>query len=85
MTEFDWDLAARLGGEATGLPYSGSYGFAPTEMYWPLSHMVAPTAGALQCNDCHGEGDRLDWEALGYYGDPLVWGSRTRMQKIGSR
>ena len=84
-TEFDWDLAARLGGEATGLPYSGSYGFAPTEMYWPLSHMVAPTAGALQCNDCHGEGDRLDWEALGYYGDPLVWGSRTRMQKIGSR
>lgn len=84
-TEFDWDLANRLGSEITGLPYSGSYGFAPTEMFWPLSHMVAPTASALQCNDCHGEGTRLDWEALGYYGDPLVWGGRSRTQKIGSR
>lgn len=84
-TEFNWDLANRLGSEITGLSYSGSYGFAPTEMFWPLSHMVAPTASALQCNDCHGEGERLDWEALGYFGDPLVWGGRSRTQKIGSR
>ena len=52
-TEFDWDLAAKLGSEAAGMDYSGEYGFAPTEMYWPLSHMVAPTENALQCTDCH--------------------------------
>ena len=75
-TEFDWDLAARLGSEAVGLQYSGEYGFAPTEMYWPLSHMVAPKESALQCTDCHSDGSRMDWEALGYYGDPLRWGGR---------
>lgn len=76
-TEFDWDLAARLGAEAAGLAYSGSYDFAPSEMYWPLSHMVVPGEYALQCSDCHGENGRLDWNALGYYGDPLRWGGRT--------
>ena len=36
---------------------------------------------ALQCNDCHGENGRMDWEALGYYGDPIRWGGRS--QTIG--
>ncbi len=76
-TEFDWDLAARLGMEAAGLPYSGEYGFVPTTMYWSLTHMVQPKEQALLCNDCHGENGRMDWEALGYYGDPLRWGGRT--------
>jgi len=76
-TEFDWDQAARLGSEATGLPYSGQFGFAPTEMYWTLTHMVAPKEQALQCASCHGENGRMDWEALGYYGDPIRWGGRT--------
>ena len=75
-TEFDWDLAAQLGSEAAGMEYSGNYGFAPTEMYWNLSHMVVPTNEALQCTECHGDEGRLDWEALGYYGDPLRWGGR---------
>jgi hypothetical protein len=75
-TEFDWDLAARLGSEAVGLDYSGDYGFAPTEMYWPLSHMVAPKENALQCTDCHGEESRMDWIGLDYFGDPLRWGGR---------
>ena len=44
-TEFDWDLAARLGASHRPCRIAGP-GFAPTEMYWPLSHMVAPTAGA---------------------------------------
>ncbi len=76
-TEFDWDLAARLGSEAAGLEYSGQYGFTDTEMYWPLSHMVAPKENALGCYDCHGDDGRLDWEALGYYGDPIRWGGRS--------
>jgi octaheme c-type cytochrome (tetrathionate reductase family) len=75
-TTFDWDSALRNGSAATGLPYSGSYGFAPTEMYWPLSHMVVPADQALQCTACHGENSRMDWEALGYYGDPMIWGGR---------
>ena len=75
-TDFDWDQAARLGSEAAGLPYSGEYGFAPTEMYWTLTHMVAPKENALQCPQCHGANGRLDWEALGYYGDPMTWGGR---------
>jgi octaheme c-type cytochrome (tetrathionate reductase family) len=80
-TEFNWDQAARLGSEATGLAYSGEMGFAPTEMYWVLSHMVAPKEEALQCYDCHGGDGRMDWQALGYYGDPIRWGGRS--QTIG--
>jgi octaheme c-type cytochrome (tetrathionate reductase family) len=75
--DFDWDEAARLGSAATGLPYSGSYDFAPSEMYWPLSHMVSPRQDALQCVDCHQENGRMDWKALGYEGDPVEVGGRT--------
>lgn len=75
-TDFDWDQAARLGAESTGLPYSGSYAFAPTEMAWPLSHMVQTKERSLQCFDCHGTSGRMDWDALGFTGDPLTHGSR---------
>ncbi len=76
--DFDWDEALRLGAEITGMPYSGEFGFANTEMYWPQTHMVAPKTQALQCQACHIEGGRMDWEALGYSGDPIKWGSRDR-------
>jgi octaheme c-type cytochrome (tetrathionate reductase family) len=75
-TTFDWDSAIRLGSQAAGMEYSGDYGFAPTEMHWNLSHMVVPKERALQCSDCHGETERLDWETLGYNGDPIRWGGR---------
>jgi len=78
--DFDWDQALRLGSEITGIPYSGEYGFADTEMYWPQTHMVAPKTEALQCQSCHAEGGRMDWEALGYPGDPIKWGSRDRVR-----
>ncbi|MBI5960712.1 MAG: tetrathionate reductase family octaheme c-type cytochrome [Chloroflexi bacterium] len=74
---FDWDQAAQLGMDAVGLDYSGEYGFAETEMYWTLSHMVVPADQALQCADCHSDNGRMDWPALGYYGDPMRWGGRT--------
>ena len=76
--EFDWDKAVRLGSQVVGLPYSGHYGFAETEMFWPTTHMVAPANKALQCIDCHtkdGTG-RLNWTALGYDGDPIYYGGR---------
>jgi hypothetical protein len=75
-TEFNWDLALELGSEAVGMDYSGEYDFAETAMYWTLSHMVQPAEHSLQCNDCHGENGRMNWEALGYYGDPIRWGGR---------
>ncbi|RKZ13427.1 cytochrome C [bacterium] len=75
-TDFDWDQALRLGSEKSGLDYSGEYGFAATEMFWPLSHMVAPANQALQCADCHGAAGRMDFEALGYKGDPMQRGAR---------
>lgn len=69
--DFDWAKAAKLGMEASGLPYSGEYGFAPTEMYWRINHMVSPKEKALGCLDCHGDNSRMDWKALGYQGDPM--------------
>lgn len=83
-TEFDWHQAFESNQENSGLAYSGAYGFAPTVMYWTLSHMVAPKEQALQCNDCHGEGTRLDWQALGYHGDPMEWGGRSRTVSGGA-
>ncbi|EAQ95857.1 tetrathionate reductase family octaheme c-type cytochrome [Congregibacter litoralis] len=78
---FDWDRALRSGSQHTGLAYSGDYGFTDTSMYWPQTHMVAPKEQALQCIDCHGEEGkgRLDWQSLGYPGDPVRWGGRGNM------
>jgi len=78
-TEFDWDLALRLGSEATGLPYSGQYGFARSDMHWSITHMVATKDKALQCTDCHAENGRLEWARLGYDGDPAYRGSPRSM------
>ncbi|OFY98186.1 MAG: cytochrome C [Bdellovibrionales bacterium GWC1_52_8] len=82
--EFNWDKALRLGAKESGLEYSGTYGWAKTSMYWPLSHMIAPAAAALKCLDCHTTGSqgsgqghgRMNWKALGYEGDPLTGGGR---------
>jgi hypothetical protein len=76
--EFDWDKALRLGSEVVDLPYSGVYDFAETEMFWPITHMVAPVEEALQCNACHNPEGGMDWDALGYPGDPIDWGGRVR-------
>jgi octaheme c-type cytochrome (tetrathionate reductase family) len=76
---FDWDSASRIGMEAAGLAYSGSYGFVETEMSWPINHMVAPAKQALRCTSCHGKrGERrLDWKVLGYKRDPITRGTRS--------
>jgi octaheme c-type cytochrome (tetrathionate reductase family) len=73
---FDWDQAFELAEPVTGLDYSGEYGFAKTAMYWPITHLVQPAKNALQCTDCHSVDGRMDWQALGYPGDPMVWGGR---------
>lgn len=70
--DFDWDKAARLGSEASGLPYSGKYDFVATDMFWRLNHMVSPKEKALGCLDCHGDNGRMNWADLGYKGDPMT-------------
>lgn len=75
-TEFNWDLAVRLGSKDSGLSYSGQYDFAETRMFWPTTHMISPKEDALQCIDCHSANGRLDWVALGYDGDPVKYGGR---------
>ncbi len=77
-TTFDWDSAFELAAPITGLDYSGQYGFTETYMYWATTHMVQPAENALQCDSCHGDESRLDWEALGYPGDPIEWGGRAK-------
>jgi octaheme c-type cytochrome (tetrathionate reductase family) len=76
---FDWNRAAQIGMKASGLAYSGDYGFAPTIMYWRINHMVAPKEQALGCLECHGDKGRLDWRALGYKGDPIATRQTVRM------
>ena len=74
------DDALRMGAEITGTGYSGNYGFAATEMFWPQTHMVAPKERALQCQACHAENGRMNWQALGYPGDPIKQGSQSRQR-----
>lgn len=75
---FDWNSAAKLGMLTIGLDYSGEYDFIETEMYWPINHMVVPKNKALKCMECHSskKSKRLDWEQLGYKGDPMKRGGR---------
>lgn len=56
---YDWQKAIAAGMKAAKLPYSGQYGFVQTQMYWPISHMVAPKTKALGCAQCHANSGRL--------------------------
>jgi octaheme c-type cytochrome (tetrathionate reductase family) len=78
---FDWASAAEIGMDSSGLPYSGEYGFAPTEMFWRIDHQVAPKEKALGCLDCHGDNGRMNWKELGYKGDPMDNSAYARNQK----
>ena len=79
-TTFDWPSALALGAQDAGIPFSGHYDFAETWMYYPATHMVQPAENALQCEACHGADGRMDWQALGYPGDPIEWGGRTKVK-----
>jgi len=79
-TEFDWKKSATLGSQASGMPFSGEYAFAETEMWWRINHMVSPKEKALGCLDCHGDNGRLDWQAFGYKGDPMTNAKWSRSQ-----
>jgi len=83
-TTFKWYKALILGAQKSNLTFSGQYGFTKTDMYWKLSHMVSPGKQALQCIDCHGDKGRMNWEYLGYDGDPALIGGRLHRRIITS-
>ena len=49
----DWQKAFTEGMKKAGLPYSGSYIWARTDMYWRIEHEVMPREQALSCAQCH--------------------------------
>jgi len=64
--DYDWETAIRVGMEYSELEYSGAFDFIQTEMFWPLSHMVAPAENAIGCAECHTAEGRLA-ELAGFY------------------
>lgn len=54
-----WDKAIEVGMKDAGLPFSGKVDFVKTEMFWPITHMVAPKEKALACTECHSKSGRL--------------------------
>lgn len=65
--EFNWQRANEEGMKEVGLPYSGEYGFANTEMYWPVNHMVAPKEASMKCIECHNSQDSRMAGLEGFY------------------
>jgi octaheme c-type cytochrome (tetrathionate reductase family) len=72
--DFNWDKALTNGNST--LPYSGKFQFVNTETFIAAQHEVSTKEDALQCGECHMGGDRLNWKALGYNGDPMKVGGR---------
>ena len=63
---YDWNAALASGMTYAGYEYSGEYGFVDTVFMWVQNHQVAPSANAVQCQECHTDSGRLDFAALGY-------------------
>lgn len=58
-TNFDWAKSIQAAMAHVDEPFSGSYDFIETRMYWPITHMVAPADQALQCGACHAPDGRM--------------------------
>lgn len=58
-SDFDWHESVKVGMEYVDLPWSGEVGFVETEMFWPITHMVAPAEDAVGCAECHSSDGRL--------------------------
>ena len=56
--------------------YTGSWQVLDRLMYFPVNHGVKPVSQQpLTCTDCHMTGTRMDWQALGFPGDPYYLGA----------
>lgn len=56
---YDWETSIHSGMKAAGHEFSGKFGFAETQMYIPVNHMVAPAENALTCEACHSRDGRM--------------------------
>lgn len=56
---YNWENAIADGMQNMGAPFSGKVDFIKTEMFWPITHMVAPKEKALDCAACHSKKGRL--------------------------
>jgi hypothetical protein len=66
------DLTAAVNaGVPSQPPYSGSWEPHAEPMFFDAIHQVRPASEALACADCHSEGGRLDFLALGYPPDRI--------------
>jgi hypothetical protein len=53
--------------------YTGTYTYHWDVMKFSVDHGTNPASEALACNACHAaSGGILDWQALGYAGDPAL-------------
>ncbi len=68
----DIEKAVQEGAHAAYGAEDVEYEWINTRRYMGLFHEVRPADKALQCLDCHSEGGRMDWRALGYKKDPLL-------------
>lgn len=66
----NWNDAAKDGMNKLRLPFSGEAVFTTTVTYRRVNHGSVPAAEALDCMDCHGKLNRLNWQKLGYTQDP---------------
>jgi hypothetical protein len=89
---FNWDLSLIDGAAYSGsykaenqqVYTSGTYRFVDTVMLLKVDHEIPPAEQALgmnnRCADCHGKGpdgkDLVEWQALGWTGDPVSGGTR---------
>jgi len=48
------------------------YEWVDVKRYMGIFHEVVPKESALKCLDCHSDGGRFDWVALGYKEDPVL-------------
>ncbi|MCD6292619.1 MAG: tetrathionate reductase family octaheme c-type cytochrome [Deltaproteobacteria bacterium] len=65
--DYDWERASAVGMREAGLPFSGKVDFIETEMYWPITHMVAPKEQALSCEECHSRKSGRLADLKGFY------------------
>lgn len=56
---YDWQKSITHAMAYMNEPYSGHYDFAKTEMFWPITHMVAPKEQAVDCQSCHAKNGRM--------------------------
>ncbi len=70
----DGDIAKAVaeGAAAAYGVHDPDYEWVESRRYMGIFHEVQPAANALTCLDCHREGGRMDWQALGYRKDPLL-------------